>query len=122
VIAVFEPRSNTSRRKLFQAQYADALAAAHRVIAFEVPVESIYSATGEVTELFSAPELVEDLRARQVDAACYGDVDAIVERILSERRVGDVVLVMSNGGFGGIFEKLLAGLATAGDELPPEGR
>jgi UDP-N-acetylmuramate: L-alanyl-gamma-D-glutamyl-meso-diaminopimelate ligase len=122
VIAVFEPRSNTSRRKLFQAQYADALAAAHRVIAFEVPVEPIYSATGEVTELFSAPELVEDLRARQVDAACYGDVDAIVERILSERRVGDVVLVMSNGGFGGIFEKLLGGLAAAADEVPPEGR
>ena len=49
--------------------YAEALAQADRVIAFEVPDEPIYSATGEVTELFSAPELVADLRARGVDAA-----------------------------------------------------
>jgi UDP-N-acetylmuramate: L-alanyl-gamma-D-glutamyl-meso-diaminopimelate ligase len=82
-------------------------------VAFEVPDEPIYSATGEVTELFNARELVADLAARGVDAASYSEVDAIVEHIVAGKQDGDVVLVMSNGGFGGIFEKLMASLRDA---------
>ena len=113
VVAVFEPRSNTSRRKLFQAEYAEALSAADRAVVLEVPDEPIYSATGEVTELFSAPELIEDLRARGTDAVCFDTVDAIVDDLVGRRQDGDVVLVMSNGAFGGLFEKLLPALEAA---------
>ena len=110
IIAVFEPRSNTSRRKTFQAAYAESFEAADRVIVRSVQPEPIYSATGEVTELFSADELAADLGARGVSATALEDVDAIVDRLVSECRSGDVVLVMSNGAFDGIWEKLLTAL------------
>jgi UDP-N-acetylmuramate: L-alanyl-gamma-D-glutamyl-meso-diaminopimelate ligase len=76
-----------------------------------VPDTPIYSITGEVTERFSAEELAGDLRARGVPADAIDGVDAIVERLAAEARPGDVVLIMSNGAFGGIWEKLLAALA-----------
>jgi UDP-N-acetylmuramate: L-alanyl-gamma-D-glutamyl-meso-diaminopimelate ligase len=113
VVAVFEPRSNTSRRKLFQAEYAEALAGAARVVVLEVPDEPIYSATGEVTALFSASELVADLQAHGTEAICFASVDAIVDDLIVGRAEGDVLLVMSNGAFGGLFEKLLPGLEAA---------
>jgi UDP-N-acetylmuramate: L-alanyl-gamma-D-glutamyl-meso-diaminopimelate ligase len=111
LVAVFEPRSNTSRRKVFQREYADALAGADRAVVSVVPDTPIYSITGEVTERFSAEELAGDLRARGVPADAIDGVDAIVERLAAEARPGDVVLIMSNGAFGGIWEKLLAALA-----------
>ena len=112
LIAVFEPRTNTSRRRIFQAQYREALAPADRVVVFRVPDEPIYSATGEVTELFSADELVEDLASGGTDARAHDSVDAIVTDLAESSREGDVVLVMSNGGFGNIWEKLLAALGS----------
>jgi UDP-N-acetylmuramate: L-alanyl-gamma-D-glutamyl-meso-diaminopimelate ligase len=113
LVAVFEPRTNTSRRRIFQAEYREALAPADRVVVFRVPDEPIYSATGEVTELFSADELVGDLVAAGVEARACDSVDEIVEALVAERRPGDVVLVMSNGAFGNIWEKLLAALRAA---------
>jgi UDP-N-acetylmuramate: L-alanyl-gamma-D-glutamyl-meso-diaminopimelate ligase len=114
LVAVFEPRSNTSRRKVFQHDYAEALAGADRVVVSVVPDAPIYSITGEVTERFSAEELAGDLRARGLAADAIDGVDAIVERLAAECVPGDVVLVMSNGAFGGIWEKLLAALGEAG--------
>jgi len=113
VVAVFEPRSNTSRRKLFQTQYAEALSTADRVIVLDVPDEPIYSATGEVTALFSAAELVDDLSARGTDAAHFASAQAITDALVTDRRDGDVLLVMSNGAFDGLFEKLLPALEMA---------
>jgi UDP-N-acetylmuramate: L-alanyl-gamma-D-glutamyl-meso-diaminopimelate ligase len=114
LVAVFEPRSNTSRRKVFQHDYAEALAGADRVVVSVVPDAPIYSITGEVTERFSAEELAGDLRARGVAADAIDGVDAIVARLAGEAQHGDVVLIMSNGAFGGIWEKLLAALGEAG--------
>jgi UDP-N-acetylmuramate: L-alanyl-gamma-D-glutamyl-meso-diaminopimelate ligase len=113
LIAVFEPRTNTSRRRIFQAAYVDALAGADHVVVFEVPDEPIYSATGEVTELFSSLELVAALGERGVSAASFDSVDDIVTHLVERHREGDVVLVMSNGSFGNIWERLLEALRSA---------
>ena len=110
LVAVFEPRSNTSRRKLFQQEYALALEGADAVVVLEVAHEPIYSATGEVTEFFSAAELVSTLGDHGVDAIAFPGVEAIVEHLGKDPREGDVVLIMSNGAFGNIWEKLLAEL------------
>jgi UDP-N-acetylmuramate: L-alanyl-gamma-D-glutamyl-meso-diaminopimelate ligase len=110
LVAIFEPRTNTSRRRIFQEDYARAFDGADRVWVQEVPDGPIYSATGEVSELFSSTELCESLSARGIPADALEDVDSIVACAVSEARPGDILLVMSNGGFGGIWEKLLAGL------------
>jgi UDP-N-acetylmuramate: L-alanyl-gamma-D-glutamyl-meso-diaminopimelate ligase len=113
VVAVFEPRSNTSRRKVFQHDYAGAFDGADRVVIAEPAAGPIYSATGEVAERVSAAELAGDLRARGVEAAAIEGVDAIVEKLVREREPGDVALIMSNGAFGDIWEKLLTRLREA---------
>jgi UDP-N-acetylmuramate: L-alanyl-gamma-D-glutamyl-meso-diaminopimelate ligase len=110
LIAVFEPRTNTSRRRIFQQRYAEVFDGADRVVVRVVPDAPIYSATGEVTERFSARELAGALAARGTNAVAIDGVDAIVTHVATESRAGDVVLVMSNGDFGGIWEKLLAAL------------
>lgn len=113
LIAVFEPRSNTSRRRLFQQEYAEALKEADVVLVQEVPHEPIYSATGEVSEFFSATELVAALAAYGLQASSFSSVEAIVARVAVIAEEGDVVLVMSNGAFGNIWEKLLGALGSA---------
>jgi UDP-N-acetylmuramate: L-alanyl-gamma-D-glutamyl-meso-diaminopimelate ligase len=110
VLAVFEPRSNTSRRAVFQAEYADALAAADAVFVRRVPDGPIYSAFGEVKDRLSAEAIADSLSQRGVDAVVREEVDALVGEIARRARPGDVVLVMSNGDFGGIWGKLLAAL------------
>lgn len=107
LVAVLEPRSNTSRRALFQRDFADALAGADRAVVAIVPHEPIYSATGAVTEYLDAERLAGELRAGGHDAIALGDVPAIVEDLAATSREGDVVLVMSNGDFGGLWGKLL---------------
>jgi UDP-N-acetylmuramate: L-alanyl-gamma-D-glutamyl-meso-diaminopimelate ligase len=115
---VFEPRTNTSRRKIFQEDYARALAGADRISVLEVSDEEIYSATGEVDERLSAAELVTTLIASGLPAAHFARVDAIVEELSQETRAGDVVLVMSNGSFGNIWEKLLSALESRDSRRP----
>jgi UDP-N-acetylmuramate: L-alanyl-gamma-D-glutamyl-meso-diaminopimelate ligase len=110
LIAIFEPRTNTSRRAVFQKDYAEAFDGADRVVVSIVPDAPIYSATGEVGELFSSPKLAADLRERGLDAVALESVEAIVDHLSRGCEPGDVVLVMSNGDFGGIWEKLLAAL------------
>ncbi len=108
LVAVLEPRSNTSRRALFQHDFVEALAGAERAIVAVVPREPLYSNTGAVSEYLDAERLAADLRDRGVDAEAIDGVDAIVERLGATCREGDVVLVMSNGDFGGLWGKLLA--------------
>ena len=107
LVAVLEPRSNTSRRALFQHDFVDALAGAERAIIAVVPPEPLYSNTGAVSEYLDAERLAADLRERGVDAEALDGVDAIVERLAATCRAGDVVLVMSNGDFGGLWGRLL---------------
>jgi UDP-N-acetylmuramate: L-alanyl-gamma-D-glutamyl-meso-diaminopimelate ligase len=111
LVAVFEPRTNTSRRAVFQQAYAEAFDGADRVVVSVVPDGPIYSATGEVAERFSSPRLAEDISARGTPAVAIDGVDAIVEHLARECRPGDVVLVMSNGDFGNVWGRLLDALS-----------
>ena len=110
LIAVFEPRTNTSRRAIFQNDYAQALGDADRVIIRSVPETPVYSATGPVDEFFSAEKLVADLGERGVSALACDSVEEIIEQLTAECRAGDVVLCMSNGSFDNIWQRLLDAL------------
>ena len=104
VFSVFEARSATSRRNVFQREYAEAFREAQCVL---MPPPFNQSGIPE-SERFSAEQLIGELRQAHVDANLLGDVDAIVAFIKSKARPQDLVLVMSNGGFDGIYAKLLA--------------
>ena len=107
LVAVFEPRSNTSRRAVFQREYAEAFDAAARVVVQIVPDTPIYSAFGGEPERLSAERLARDVSARGVPCVALPDVDAIVDHLAKSCAPGDVVVTLSNGGFGGIWGKLL---------------
>jgi UDP-N-acetylmuramate: L-alanyl-gamma-D-glutamyl-meso-diaminopimelate ligase len=103
--AVFEPRSNTSRRKVFQHEYVDAFAAADRVIISEV----FHKQTDAVaaSDLFSPEQLVADLLVGGTHAQAIAVVDEIAATLSREARSGDVILLMSNGSFGELRYKLV---------------
>jgi UDP-N-acetylmuramate: L-alanyl-gamma-D-glutamyl-meso-diaminopimelate ligase len=107
LIAIFEPRSYTAQRKEFQESYREALGLADRVVLAGLFRPERYSKeTG-----MDPGELTADLSSDGVPAEYIPEVDRIVETLASEARPGDILLVMSNGGFGGIHAKLLAALA-----------
>ena len=106
LVAVFEPRSYTAQRREFQEAFRRALAAADRVVLAGLFRPERYDETTGM----DPDALVAGLVADGVPAAYVPEVDDIVERVAGEARAGDVVLVMSNGGFGGIHQKLLARL------------
>jgi len=112
IIAVFEPRTNTSRRAIFQNDYVRALEAADAVYVQAAAERPMYSATGPVTEFFSAQKLVEDIARRGVSAHCLDSVQEIVDQLAGECEPGDVVLCMSNGAFEDIWRRLLDALRT----------
>jgi UDP-N-acetylmuramate: L-alanyl-gamma-D-glutamyl-meso-diaminopimelate ligase len=104
--AVFEPRSASSCRRVFQADFARAFAAADRVV-----IAGVFRSTLPEAERLSADQLVADLTAAGGSARHIADVDAIVAIVAAEAHDGDVVVLMSNGGFGGIHHKLVRALA-----------
>jgi UDP-N-acetylmuramate: L-alanyl-gamma-D-glutamyl-meso-diaminopimelate ligase len=107
VVALFEPRSYTAQRRESQEPYRAAFRDADRVIIAGLFHPERYDhSTG-----MDPHELVSQLQADGVDARHIPDVDEIVHTLAAELAAGDVVLIMSNGGFGGIHEKLLAALA-----------
>jgi len=107
LVAVFEPRSWSSRLAVFQQEYAKAFAPADYVIVAGVFDTRKATEKGDVLD---TARLIEDIAAQSKPAFAISDVDEIVERLSSELRSGDVVAIMSNGGFGGIHEKLLTAL------------
>ena len=100
VVAVFEPRSNTMKRGAVNALLPDSLAAADRVFCFADGID------------WSAAQVLAPLGSK---ATVHGDVDALVEAIMAYVEHGDQLLVMSNGGFGGIHAQLLTRLAQRAD-------
>jgi UDP-N-acetylmuramate: L-alanyl-gamma-D-glutamyl-meso-diaminopimelate ligase len=112
LVAVFEPRSYTSRTRVFQEDYARAFAAADRVLVAAAHLP------GKVPEgqRLSEAELVASIRRRGIDAAFVAAVDDIVGALAVELRPGDRVVILSNGGFGGIHDKLLRALEAAGSD------
>ena len=103
--AIFEPRSATSCRKVFQSEFAHAFEAADRVL-----LPPIFRSTLTDDQRLSVEQLVADLKASGKDARHLPGVDAIVEVVGREARPGDLVVVMSNGGFDNIHQKLLDAL------------
>ena len=104
--AVFEPRSASSCRRVFQADFARAFGAADEVI-----VAAVFRSSLPESERLSAEQLVDDLQARKQRARYIAAVDDIVGTLVNEHRTGDIVVLMSNGGFGGIHQKLLKALS-----------
>jgi len=98
ILAVFEPRSNTMKRGVFRAALPDAFSAADLCYIYAAGLG------------WSAEETFAPLGAR---ARCLTELGALVDAVVADSRPGDHVLVMSNGGFGGVHAKLLARLVQA---------
>jgi len=104
--AILEPRSNTLRRSVLQADLTRSLALADEVI-----VASVFrSESLSESERLNLPDLARDIQKNGGRARLMGDADEIVQAVAPEMRIGDVVAILSNGGFGGIYEKLPAKL------------
>jgi len=100
--AVLEPRSNTLRRNVFELDLVDSLALADRVVLASVfKSESI-----PANERLHPENVVSALNSRGVPASLLADADAIVEAVVPQLQEGDVVAILSNGGFGNIYGKL----------------
>ena len=104
--AILEPRSNTLRRRVLQNDLARSLAQADEIVVAGV----FRSEAVPENERMQLPELAAEIRNHGKQARLLDDADAIVRTIAPEMRSGDVVAILSNGGFGGIYEKLPARL------------
>lgn len=104
LIAIFEPRSRTSRLSVFEDRYKDAFVQADQVIiagVFNVEDAKTYG------DVMNVKRLVANIAATGKPAETLEDADAIVAKLGPDLKDGDVIAVMSNGGFGGIHDKLL---------------
>ena len=109
--AILEPRSNSMRRKVFQESLPKALALADRVV-----LGGVFRAQQLGDENRLAPESVaQSVRELGKDARAFENADAIADYLASETRPGDLLLVMSNGSFDGLCDKLMKKLGT---EIP----
>ncbi len=108
IFAVFEPRSATTRRKIFQKDYAEAFQSAQEILLAKAFDQSKI----DETDRFSSEELVGDLKKKNKVADAFDSADQIVANLKSRAKKGDLVLVMSNGGFDGIYQKLLSALGS----------
>jgi UDP-N-acetylmuramate: L-alanyl-gamma-D-glutamyl-meso-diaminopimelate ligase len=108
LISVFEPRSATACRAIHQEPYARAFGSADRVVFAplgrpDIPAE----------ERLDLERLIRDLGARGVRADAASSVDDIVAMLAKETGPGDTVALLSNGAFGGIYQKLKDALVGA---------
>ncbi len=104
--AILEPRTNTSRRRFFENDFADALATADEVI-----LAGVFRADALAEDERMRPEkVIERIRAAGKKAVYLSEVDGIIEHLVQNKTGRDVALVMSNGGFGGIWDRLLGRL------------
>jgi len=107
LVAVFEPRSFTARTSVFQEDFARALAEADRVVVAAAYLPEKIHASRRLSEA----GLVRSVAEHGREARLIPSVEDIVDHLSRELRPGDRVVLLSNGGFGGIHEKLLAALA-----------
>jgi UDP-N-acetylmuramate: L-alanyl-gamma-D-glutamyl-meso-diaminopimelate ligase len=106
--AILEPRSNTLRRNVFERELVDSLA-----LADEVVLAAVFKSEAiPPLERLDPEHLISALIAHNVPAVLRADADAIVIEIAPRLRAGDVVAILSNGGFGGIYDKLPKALAS----------
>ncbi len=113
--AILEPRSNTLRRKVFQDELARSLALADRIV-----VAAIFKSEAiPEDERLDAAAVISALQSSGKVACLLDTADAIVDSIGHELRAGDVVAILSNGGFAGIYEKLPARLRSVHEVSTP---
>jgi UDP-N-acetylmuramate: L-alanyl-gamma-D-glutamyl-meso-diaminopimelate ligase len=101
--AAFEPRSNTMRRKIFQDALTDSLAVADAIVLGAVDRPHLLADS----ERLSPDAIAETLRSRGRDANAFASADKIADHLAENVKPGDLVMVMSNGSFGGLCGKLL---------------
>lgn len=101
--AVFEPRSNTSRRAVFKDAYIEAFKAADSVLLCEVQARAVDSGQ----ELLDVSYLAAEILKSGTPCKALPGADAILEEILHTRKAHEVIIVMSNGAFGGLIQKLV---------------
>jgi len=106
--AVFEPRSASSCRRIFQEAFARAFESSDEVL-----IAPVFRSKLTEAERLSVPQLVRDLNSRGQSAREAESLEDIVSTIVGEHRPGDRVVLMSNGGFGGIHQRLLRAIADA---------
>jgi UDP-N-acetylmuramate: L-alanyl-gamma-D-glutamyl-meso-diaminopimelate ligase len=106
VVALFEPRSATSRRNIFQKDYVNAFKKADITILADV----FNAGTLKEEERLSTQTIVSELKKNGKDAYGFATTDEIVACVKQKTQPGDVVVIMSNGSFGGIYQKLLSAL------------
>jgi len=106
LFAIFEPRSNTSRRHFFQKEYVQALSHADRVLISQPFVKE----GTDTSDLLDVNKIVTELGGEK-KAMSFQEVDQAVALVQSEAKAGDTVLIMSNGGFQGIYGKILQALS-----------
>jgi UDP-N-acetylmuramate: L-alanyl-gamma-D-glutamyl-meso-diaminopimelate ligase len=105
VWAIFEPRSATSCRKIFQDDFVRAFRAADIVV-----LPAVFRSTLPEGERLSPEQVVRDIRQTGKDARFIPDVEQIVSTVAQDAEAGDIVIIMSNGGFDDIHNRLLAAL------------
>ncbi len=103
VWAAFEPRSNTMRRKIFQDALTDSLAVADAIVLGAVDRPQLLADS----ERLSPDAIAETLRSRGRAASAFPSADKIADHLADNVKPGDLVMVMSNGSFGGLCGKLL---------------
>jgi UDP-N-acetylmuramate: L-alanyl-gamma-D-glutamyl-meso-diaminopimelate ligase len=105
--AVLEPRSNTLRRNIFELDLVESLSLADQVVLAAVfKSESI-----PAPERLHPEKVTAALIMRGTPASLLADADAIVEAVAPQLRAGDIVAILSNGGFGNIYQKLPSAIA-----------
>lgn len=103
LLAVFEPRTNSSRRSIFQKDYVAVFDAAdHIIIKDPAPLADVAT-----KNLFSAEQLIKDLTARGKNALHFAETEAIITHLATISQEGDIIAIMSNGGFDNIHSRLL---------------
>lgn len=108
LITVFEPRTNSSRRAVFQQDYISCFDASHITFIREIiPLDNVAA-----NDLFSSGKLADDLKKRGLDAHACPDTDNILKTLMHTLMQGDVVAILSNGGFDNIHVRLLEKLET----------
>jgi len=113
LVAVFEPRSNSSRRNVFQERYADSFGAADLVMIPEPPL--MHKVPPD--ERFSSIRLIRDLQEKGITAFYFKTTDALLNGLLNHAQSGDVTLFMSNGGFDNLPRRFLYALENGQDSF-----
>jgi len=106
IVAVFEPRSNSSRRKVFEAGYAEAFVEAHAAFLSTPP----FRHNDDPSNFMDVDAVLSALSAKGLDTFKAPDADALLPMLIRYLKPGDVALIMSNGAFGGIHGRLLEAL------------